>query len=192
MGSIAQRTERDAGSGPTRVREPSPSLSLDAGETERCETLFQIIAQQRHAEKILGGPVVVRAPRLGDRLGPLLGREAAAAHPGKRHELDLLVLVQGIDEGLELLLDRVVGKILEHLPHVLVDRVGARLLLDRCGLGVELAGLEDHPADLVQIDRRHGVLPQLVRTCCHATAGTTTTRTFTTVSSARGSAPLLG
>ena len=192
MGSGAQRIERDAGSGPTRSREPSPSLSLDAGETEGCETLLQIIAQQRHAEKILGGPVVVRAPRLGDRLGPLLGREASAAHPGERHELDLLVLVEAVDEGFELLFDRVLGVGLEDLPHVLVDRVGARLLLDRCGLGVELAGLEDHPADLVQIDRRHGVLPQLARACCHATAGTTTTRTFTTGSSARGRAPLLG
>lgn len=151
-GTVARCSIRSTG-------KAGPLASVFAVEAEGGEAFEQVIAQERHAQEILGGPIVVRPARLGHRFRPFLGREAAATDPGEGHELDLFVLVEPVDEGRELLFDRVVRQVLEDLAHVLVDRVRARILLDRCGLGIELASLEDDPTDLVAVDRRHRRFP---------------------------------
>ena len=97
--------------------------------------------------------------RLAHRVGPLLSGEAAAPDPGQRHELDLLIDIEPIDERLQLFVGGVVRRFVQDLDRVIVDHTGGRVVHARVGLGVERPRLDNDEADLVRIDGQHGAAP---------------------------------
>src|SRR5262249_40923380 len=67
--------------------------------------LLEVVAEQRHAEQILGGlrgPIGVRAGCLLAQGVPILDGIVVASEPGERDEVDLLVLAQPGDERRQL------------------------------------------------------------------------------------------
>ena len=64
-------------------------LELLAGIAKR-KAFFQEVAQERHAEEVGGGALIVSARRFFANLRPIFGGIVIAAEPGKRDKIDLL------------------------------------------------------------------------------------------------------
>ena len=102
---------------------------------------------------------VVCAPGFGDGFVPVLDGVGAAADPGQRHELHLLVLVEVADKFGQDLGRGVVRLVFEHVGHPVVGGVGARIRVAVAFLAVEHPRFRDDVADLFRIDCQHGYLP---------------------------------
>ena len=74
------------------------------------DRLLEVIPQERHAEQVAGRVPVVCARGFLAQLVPILGRVVLASEPGERHEIDLLVLVERIDEARELVEHGKIGR----------------------------------------------------------------------------------
>src|SRR5215207_9656102 len=75
-----------------------------AREAELREPLLEVIGQQRLAQQIGGGAVVVLPLRLVAQVVPVLQCTVATTKPQERHEVGLLLLAQRVDEGHQFLL----------------------------------------------------------------------------------------
>ena len=74
------------------------------------QRVLEEFREQRKAQQVIRRPVIMGGGGLVPRLGPFPYVVIPPAHPGQRHQVDLLVLVQGIDEGADFLGDRVVRR----------------------------------------------------------------------------------
>src|SRR5437762_4356256 len=93
---------------------PQSCLVGFARPAEQREALFQVVRQQREPEQVVRGSPVVLTCRLRAQLRPVLDPAVAAAEPGERDEIDLLVLAECADETRKLAHDGVILMILEH------------------------------------------------------------------------------
>ncbi len=96
---------------------------LVAGDAELRARLIEIVRKQRHAEQIGDGAVIVQAGRFGAQLVPVVERSIAAAKPGERHQVDLLVDRHRVHDGGDFLNDRIILVVLEHRNHPVIGRV---------------------------------------------------------------------
>jgi hypothetical protein len=84
-----------------------------AGAAQDCKALLEEIGEERGAEKIVGGTSVVRSCRLRADGGPIACRIIIPPQPGQRHEIDLLIFRQRVDERCKLLDHGVIAVVLE-------------------------------------------------------------------------------
>src|SRR5579872_3374106 len=78
------------------------------------KSFLEHVTQQRHAHQILRRPPVMRAGGLGAKIAPIVEVAVAAAEPGQRHKVDLLVFVQAPDYRAQFGPHRIVAMILEN------------------------------------------------------------------------------
>src|SRR5918993_2209681 len=150
-----------------RPRQVEASETTDfeilAREAELREALFEVIRQQRLAQQVGGGAVVVLPLRFVAQIVPIFQSTVATTKPQERHEFGLFLLAQRIDEGHEFLLCQIVGMRLEHRRHTVIGGVGTRIGIAHHVLGVELARLDDDEADALGRNRQgwisHHTLP---------------------------------
>src|SRR5439155_769080 len=101
----------------TAVREKIPILSILLNNfCMAIELKVMAVATEKYRSTDISGDYAAFARALGGYV-QLIGREGAAADPGERHQIDLLVDVEPIDEAGELGACGIVGEILE-------DRIG--------------------------------------------------------------------
>ena len=90
---------------------------------EHREPLLQEIPKERHSQQVLGCAPVMGARRLLADFRPVGRGIIVTPKPRQRHEIDLLVLRQGVDEARELLEDRIVPVIFEDRRISVVGRI---------------------------------------------------------------------
>src|SRR5712671_4565709 len=122
------------GSGVIRRNEAvSPSLKILEREPQGRGSLFEVVAEKRRADKVIGQVLIRGVSRLPQRLGPALGIIVAAAEPHQREHFLALQNTEPVDCVPQLLFGRIVRGVEQNLPLIVVGRVrpGRRIRLDR-------------------------------------------------------------
>jgi PAP2 superfamily protein len=123
---------------------------------ERRESLFQIAGQKGFSKEVGCSVSVVHRRGLGPQLSPIFQGTIASAEPGQGDEIDLFVFAHGFDKRHELLIDRIISSILQHLGHAVVGRIGSIVIVKaRVGvLDVEFTRFQNNKAYLFRRNRQ--------------------------------------
>jgi redox-regulated HSP33 family molecular chaperone len=85
--------------------------------------LRQKISQHRLAQEVTRGVTVPLAGGLVAQILPLVDRGVAAAQPHQCNEVNALILGERADEAGDLVEDRILPVILQHIDHVIIGCV---------------------------------------------------------------------
>jgi hypothetical protein len=150
--------------GPPGGRSSPPRRRLiSVFQFELAEPIFQKIGQLRHAQQVLGGPIIVLI--MGDLEGfvPFVLAKIAAPDPGQRDDLALIVVIDGTDPAFQLVIGGVVCICLGGFSILGAGQSAAKAFFCDAlwgrnrGLRFKFPGFGDDECDLSDIDFKHGI-----------------------------------
>src|SRR6266508_669691 len=112
------------------------------------KAFLQMLGEQRQTEQIVGSALVASAGRLAAKIAPFLDAGVAPPEPSQGHQVGSLIRVERGDECRKLFVDRIVGLILEHGDHAVINWIGAGIRIGKHVFGLELTRLGDDVANL--------------------------------------------
>src|SRR5580700_647378 len=143
-----------------RNKTVSPSLEILEREPQDRGPLFEVVAEKRRADQIIGGIRNRGLDCLSQRLRPAVRIIVAAAEPHQREQFLPLGQAEPIDCVPQFLLRRIVRRVQKDFPLIIVGwvRAGRRIGLDR-HLGIELSCLgNDERKSFAPNDEHQGSL----------------------------------
>src|SRR5688572_18139893 len=121
---------------------------------------FKIVGEQRGSGEVFRLSTIVPLMSRGLCLPPFLFREVAAAQPSQSDDFVAFIVVERFNRPDELLIGRIGPRLIEDRLDPLILAVRFFILIDRSGLGIELARLLDDEGQFFDGDGQHGTLHQ--------------------------------